>query len=152
MDIIKAYGAEAKKHKLPSFKELDKEFDISLLEPTPNFLMYIRKRIVERLEFALEILEKILQPDTNSLADMMEIKTFNEEEKESILKLFKNLMVLHRTSYEIDLDDNKSEAEYIKLASKDWKEYKKELVPIVKKLKENWKTETEEKSKLSYLG
>lgn len=153
MDLIELYKPAAKKYKLPSFEDLDREFDIVLIEPTLNFLKQIRKKIVERLEFGLDILEKILQPDTNSYADMYELTAFNEKEKDNVLHLYKSIMFLHRLSYEIDLDDgDNKEADFIKLAAKQWGAYKKQLAPIVQKLKQSWKTEAEDESSLSYLG
>jgi len=147
------YDVLAKKYGLRPYAEMAEEFDLEEIETKEHFLKHVRKQIVNRIEFGLDILERIIQPDTNRVADMYECRLFGEEEKNGIFKLFKELMFLHRTALFVDLNDGeKADAEFIKQATTSWFSYKKELVSIASKLMESWKVSPSEKENQVYFG
>ena len=151
-NIEKQYD-KFKKYGLPSFKDLNNEFEISSIENENFLLREIINKIVDRTDFFSRLFEDLLQPDPSLLRSMQEAKIFNEEERKVIYDLYKKLMVINRKSVEISLNrDEKEEANFIKKSFDEWKELKTSTSQIVDKIKDSWKKETYSKEKLSYLG
>ena len=150
----KQYNELRKKHKLPEFKEIDFEFEISDLEETSFLLRSIIRRMEEKLDFYSTMLEELLQPDTSNLYAMHEIRYFDDDEKKQMYGLYTKMMSFNRQSIEVFLTHNeKEEADFINNLFNDWKTLRQELLRFVKKIKESWKTEEADiKDDLRYLG
>lgn len=149
----KSYDSLKKKYSLPEFDELDAEFEISAIELESWMLKNICKKIGERLEITIDVVEKIFQPDTNSYSDVYECKFFTHTEKDALMLLFKQLMYLYRSLIEIEaVNDEKVYANFIKDFVSEWREIKKSLLPFLVKLKTTWKESTHKKERLEYLG
>jgi len=150
----KQYNELRKKHKLPEFKDIDFEFEISDLEETNFLLRAIVRRIAEKLDFYSTMLEEILQPDTSNLYAMHEIRYFDDDEKKQMYGLYSKLMNFNRQSIEVSLQHNeKDEADFVKDLFDEWKSLKQELLRFVKKMRASWKTEEADiKEDLGYLG
>lgn len=153
-EIEKQYNELKKKLKLPEFKEIDFEFEISDLEDTNFPLMAVIRKMAEKLDFYTTMLEEVLQPDTSNLYAMHEMKFFEDEEKSRMYELYSRLMNLNRQSIEVSLERNeKNEAEFIGNAINEWKAIKAELLKFVKKMRASWKAEEADiKDDLGYLG
>jgi len=152
-EIKKKYEDLEKKYKLPSFNNLNNEFEITTIEHEEFLLREIRRKIIEKMELYTKVLESLLQPNTDSLSDMYECRIFGDEEKDKLFKLFKRLMYFDRLSIETSIDENdKKSAEFINDIWKEWDKIKKELSIFIKKLKEEWLKETKIKEELGYLG
>lgn len=152
-EIEKQYAELKKKYKLPDFKAMDFEFELSDLEETNFLIRSIMRRIAEKLDFYTTMLEELLQPDPSNLYSIHESRFFDEDEKKQMYEIYKKLMNLSRNSIELSLNnDDKEEAEFISGFFSEWKNIKMELVTYIKKLKEAWKTETDIKEDLGYLG
>ena len=154
IEIEKQYNELKKKLKLPEFRELDSEFEISDLEETNFLLRAIIRRIAEKLDFYSTMLEEVLQPDTSNLYAMHETKFFDEDEKKQMYELYTKLMNFNRQSIEVSLEQNeKNEADFITNLLNEWKVLKQELLRFVKKMRASWKTEEADiKEDLGYLG
>lgn len=152
-EIEKCYNELRNKHKLPGFKEIDNEFEISDLEETNFLLRAIVRKIAEKLDFYSTMLEEILQPDTSNLYAMHETRFFDEDEKKQIYDLYSKLMNFNRQSIGVSLEHNeKQEADFINNIHNDWKYFKQELLNCVNKMKASWKIEKDIKEDLGYLG
>jgi len=152
-EIEKQYSELKKKYKLPNFKEIDFELEISDLEDTNFPLRAIIRRIAEKLDFYTTLLEEVLQPDTSNLYAMHETRFFDEHEKKKMYELYTKLMNLNRQTVELSLEQNeKNGADFINNFLNEWKELKSDLLKFVKKMKESWKAETDIKEDLGYLG
>ena len=139
---------------LPRFEDLDNEFEISNASiKNKNFLLRnIRRRVNEKVIFYCRIIEGLIYPNSNNIIGMIEIKFFDEEEKNEISKLYKKLMQFERESLAIDVNpDDKKDVEYMNTVFKQWKQYKEELIKITRKMKDSWKMQ-EETTKDSYFG
>ncbi|MBI4141475.1 hypothetical protein HY484_00960 [Candidatus Woesearchaeota archaeon] len=148
-----SYDVLKKKYSLTDFNVLDAEFEISSVEGDSWILKNVCKKIRERLELVIDVFERILQPDTNSYANMYECKFFTGSEKDAILSLFKHIMHSYRELLELELlNDEKSYAQFIKEFFAEWLQIKKSLLPFVGKLKLAWKESEKEREKLEYLG
>jgi len=139
---------------LPKFEDLDNEFEISNASiKNKNFLLRnIRRRVNEKVIFYCRIIEGLIYPNSNNIIGMIEIKFFDEEEKNEISKLYKKLMQFERESLAIDVNpDDKKDVEYINTVFKQWRQYKEDLIKITRKMKDSWKMQ-EETTKDSYFG
>lgn len=151
--IEKQYTELKKKFKLPEFKEIDFEFELSDLEETNFLLRAIIRRMAEKLDFYSTMLEEILQPDTSNLYAMHETRFFDEDEKKRMYDLYTKLMNFNRQSIEVSLErDEREEANFINGFFDEWKNLKYELLKFVKKMKDSWKKEADIKEDVGYLG
>lgn len=147
------YEQARKKFNLPSFNELDHEFEIASIEAEGSALREIRHRVHDRIEFGAGILETICQPDPNSIRSMMESSFFSDTEKRKAYELSQKVAGLWRALTEAELlNDDKSDAEFIKHAFKEWQALKDSLLTFVRKMRESWKGTQESKEELGYLG
>lgn len=154
IDVEKEYSELGKKHKLPEFKEIDFEFEISDLDETNFLFRAIIRRIAEKLDFYTTMLEEVLQPDTSNLYAMHETRYLAEADKSQIYEIYAKLMNLNRQSIEVSLEHTeKGQAEFINNALNEWKTLKVELLKFVRKMKASWKAEEADiKEDLGYLG
>lgn len=151
-DIKKSYKSLKKKYKLPNFDELDKYFEIAGIEEETFLLREIRKKIAEKLEFFSKSLEGALQPET-TLTQLYEAKFFSEEEKESMFKLYKAIMIAHRQALLLSIEnDEKHDAEFVNSFFGQWPKIKEQLNTFFKKMKTGWEKETNINEDLEYLG
>ena len=152
--VKKDYEVLKKKYNLPDFEVLDKEFEISTIEKPDFLLRNIKKKISEKLELAAELLTKLIQPETTSIADLYEYRCFSEKEKKKIFELYSKVLYLHRKLLETDLIlDDTEDANIIMHAAKEWPELRKQLIPFVKSLEACWeKTPESEHVAREYLG
>lgn len=141
-----------KKHNLPSFKELDIEFDISNIEHDGYLLRAIRRKMIEKAELFCKILESLMLPDASSLSSIQESKILDENTRQNMLKLFKKLMVYDRISLSLEIDnDDKKNIKFIKDLYSEWKEIKPQLMEIVKNMTDAW-TKDDESLEEKYFG
>ena len=151
--IEKQYSELRKKHRLPDFRELDLEFELSDMEDTKFILRNIIRQMAEKLEFYTKMLEEILQPDASNLYIMHEMRSFNEAEKNRMYELYRKLMHLNRNSIEVSLlQDENAQAQFINSAFEEWNGLKQQLVSYVKIMKEAWKSDTDTIEDIGYLG
>lgn len=149
----KQYNELRKKLKLPDFREIDFEFEISDIEETNFLLRAIVRKIAERLDFYSTMLEEVLQPEPSNLYAMHETGFFDEDEKKQMNALYSRLMVLNRNSIEVSLTNNENEQSlFVITALNEWKTLKNELLKYVKKMKDTWTSEIEADEDVGYMG
>lgn len=136
---------------LPEYEEINAEFDIENLEKIN--ITTIRKKIGERIEFCLETLERIINPEPDSLIDLCECRTITEKEKITTFEIFKKMMEIYRELLEADININKElQAKTIRKICLEFPEQRKKIIPLIKKLKESWKEHIEHKEIIRYMG
>ncbi len=147
------YEVLKKKHNLPDFNLIDSEFEISSIEDENFILRSICKKMREKVETNIDLIERVLQPDPNCYSDLYEHKFFRGSDKDALLVLFKELMHIHRAILELELlQDDSAYALFIKQFYSSWPELKKSLLPFIATLKSAWKKSNQDKEKLDYLG
>ncbi len=157
-NLEKEYEMLRKKYKqLPSFKELDSEFELSM-NPLKEIyeirypLRWIRRRMIDKIGWVATFLQNVLAPNPAFLVNIQESK-FLESEKDRIMALLKDLMHLARRSMFFDLNSNdKAEAEFIASVHKEWHGNKGKIVGLVNKVDKGWKEETNEEITDRYIG
>ena len=152
--IKEAYEKLKKEHPiLPEFDKINKEFEIELIESDKFLLRHIKRKIAERMEPVLDILENSLNPDPNSLTAMYECRCYTNGEKKQIIDVFRHLMEQYRSLLETDLiGDEEIDAQTIRKIYDIWHQDKKIILPLLKKLRECWQKHVEPKEILEYLG
>ena len=152
MGLKEQYQKLAKKHKLPSFNSLNNEFEIISIEETKFLFREIRRKITEKIELYVKVLDGLLHPEAG-LCELLECRVFSDEDKSEMFALYKKLMFLDRLSIEsaIDEDDKKS-SDFINEVWNQWDDVKKKFLPIAKKMKGSWLKDTDIKEELGYMG
>ena len=152
-EIEKQYSELRKKYRLPEFKDIDYEFELSDLEETKFLVKAIVRRISEKIDFFTAILDGLLQPDTSNISSIHESRFFDDYEKKEMYEIYRKLMVMSRKTAELSLASNeREEAEFANEFFSEWKPISEELRKYLKKMKESWKTETDIKEDIGYLG
>ena len=154
MAFKKKYEELARKFKLPSYKDMDRDFEISEIEDDDAFLLRkIRKKIMEKIEVYEKVLESVLVPSETSLTCLYECQVFTDEQKRKLYLLFKKLMYFDRMSTEVSInEDDKKTSAFINEFWKQWPDMKKSFSEAVCKLKEGWTKEIKLSEEQSYLG
>ena len=152
-EIEKEYNKLSKKFKLPKFKEIDSEFEISNLESARFLIKNILRRIEEKLEFYIEVIGNLVHPDASSLSTMYEVRYFSDDEKNDVYMLFKKLMKANRSIIELVLvSDEKKQTDFLKGFLNEWQDMKKELINHIGKMKDSWEKESTIEEDLGYFG
>lgn len=153
MAFDKAYGAVAQKFKLPTFEALSAEIDLSACENESFVLRQVRQALADRMGVWLDILEGIINPDQASSASIYESHFFNNNERNELFVLYKRLMQHDRALMEaLVLSDEKADAEVVRAVWADWQPLKKELVKVVRKMRESWNKDVSRDEYVGYLG
>ena len=148
----KQYASIQKKYKLPSFEELDSEFEIGSIESEDYMLREIRKRFGEKIRDVCGFVGEVLHPESN-LADLYESRVFEEHEKAELFELYKKLMVADRTVAELTIqNEEKLDAEFIRDFSREWEKMKPQLVKFIRRLRESWEKDTDQGEAAGYMG
>ena len=141
---------------LPSFEELDDEYEITnyVIEKklTGKFVdRNIRRTITYNLNSHIGHLHGFIMPTQHSAISVEESNFFNEEEKEEIIKIITKLMVYLRESFECELKkDLDLNIKFIIKAHKNWLLIKQEIIKIIPKLIQGWEKSLEKKKKKNH--
>jgi len=143
------------KHKysnLPSYEIINQEFEISELEG--DFISrQIIKKIQEKLDTPLKIVEQILQPDISSFSEMFEMTCFTEEDKKNISNVYKKLMIIYRNLMEAEVkQDEEHDVKVITETAEEFPQIRNECAGYLVKLKSCWTGTEKGKDILEYLG
>ena len=138
---------------LPEFDKINKEFELELIESEKFLYGQIKKKIAEKMEPLIELLEHAISPDPNSFSDLYEFRCFTNGEKKQLVDVFRHLMDKYRSLLESDLiGEDKTDAETIRKVYDEWMQEKKTVIPMLKKMREGWQKHVEPKEILEYLG
>jgi|GEM_PF-1097299 len=153
-DVVKNKYADAQKaHKLPPYAQLVDEFEIDTIEPeSQHIVREVAKKLFERTDGFRKILEALLQADTSVLT-MQEAEFFTEAEHERIALLTRRLMGLDRALLVAELENKDSSyVTYINETWDAWPDMKRELIPIITKMRDGWSKQAGKKKSQHYLG
>jgi len=157
MDLKKEYEKlKAKYNDLPDYGKLDDEFEllyIGIFQEISFPLRFIRRRIVDRMHSYSNFIQGMLQPNPSSLVNLQESKFFNNEDKDNMIKILKELMWLGRQSFCLDTEQSeKEDAKFIVDSFEKWNDIKKTLNSYTKSLRDGWKKEIKKEKSGSYIG
>ena len=151
--MIERYKKLAKKYELPDYDSLDVEFEIYSLEDAKYLLRAILETMMRRIDDSIKILEDVLYPDASSYSSIYETRVIAEADKDKILRLHKELMIIIRKALCISLDyEEKETAKFICDVFSKWLKLKQGLKEIAGKLKDAWESESFENESVKYMG
>lgn len=86
------YGVLAKKHKLPSFEEINKDFDIDRTCYETDFLLrMIRRSMKDKITSYLSFLEMLINPVNAPRLYQMYLKGLSEDDNKLLNKIYEGL-------------------------------------------------------------
>lgn len=151
----KRYNEIASKNGLPSWDELDKEYELCYMAPliAVSFpLRFIRRRINDRFAWAANFFQSLLNPNPSSLISLQESKYFTTEDRNKMTSLLKEFMQVERLALTLDIDNNdEGTINWIKNSHKKWMQHKKDLSFFAEKMRTGWTEETKSKGG-AYFG
>jgi hypothetical protein len=153
-DLKEGYKIFQSKYSLPSFEQLNEDFQIEkvTIVETELLLKEIRVCMTNKFFNYLRFLESLINPTNASMFVFAMAKTIEAKDRESVVKLYKQLSRLEVDFIDLDLEySEKKEAEAVKCYYKLWQEMKKELFSIVEVIKKNWDNKVEDNGK-GYYG
>ena len=151
--IKEKYEVLKKKHNLPSYEDMNKDFDIEeISEDSTLVLQKIRASMHDKIDFYAKMIEAILQPES-SLSGLYEAHYVDDDEKNSAYSLFKKLMGIVRYSNLVAVTNTDMDnAKFIKDTIKEWNSLKGDIQKHVKRLISLWDKETDIREDLNYFG
>ena len=152
--IKKEYEKLKVKYNLPSFSDLNKDFEIERLqEKETDFLLRESRRLMlEKNTAYLRFAEMLLNPSNAPMFFFALIKNMNEKEKKMLNELYLELGKHEIESLSLDnIYNEEKEAEFINKFYKNWQDIKEKFSEFLEILKENCEKK-QEKSQKGYLG
>ena len=148
-DLKKKFDVLHKKYQLPSFDELNREFDVGKIElDSGNLVRDIRRGMMEKVVHYIRLAELMVNPSQASPIFLVMLKEINTEDRKAIDAVLKNFVELEINSYKADLGgEEKAEAEFIKHVYSTWTKTKPTLLQLIKVLERNWGSNNTKKEK-----
>ena len=155
LEILKQKYKELQaKHHLPSFEELNEDFNIEKASETEVDLLIreIRRFMADKLSNYLRFIEAILNPVNVQMFIYSFIKSLENGEKEKLTEIYKKLSKTELKLIELDVKySEEKEVLFIRESFVMWQEIKKDLLDILEKINKNWDNKVESRSK-DYFG
>jgi hypothetical protein len=138
---------------LPAFAILDKEFEVSTIEKPAFLLRNIRRKISERIDHVIQLLDPLIQPDPNSFMHVQEYRALNDSERHELISNFQELNALFLACIEAELAaDEAQDAAVISKATESWPKLREALRPFIQKVASSWLKRVEHKAHVGYFG
>lgn len=154
LEILKEnYEPYRKRYALPTFEDLDREFDIRKADKNGFILTEILIQICAALTEYISFFDPALDPNPGTLHAFIEIDALDKKQKTELLHVYKQLAYLAHKVYVADLGSESERAAYIKEALKGWLRLKPKVRHFVERLTKEWvKGEPEAKVISEYFG
>lgn len=152
--LKKDYEKISKKFSLPSFQQLNEEFEIERIadRETDILLREVRKAITEKAIAFLRFMELMINPSSAPFFMLSIIKHFNSSDKKTVEKIYRELCEFEIKAINLDFRySEKAEAEFIKYALKKWQSLKEDLDEMSKIIERAWNASFEKKER-NYFG
>ena len=150
--LKKEFEKVREKYGLPSFEELDNEFEIRKIDFDLHLVRETRRAMTHRLTAIADLLEPILNPSEANLHSAIESKHFDKNDVDDMFSYYKKLWHHVHEGVVASLISEKDEADFIKAMWKIWPEIKKTALKYAQKITESWKKEDTPRSTDHYLS
>ena len=153
-NLKKEYSKLAGKYKLPSYKELNEEFDIEKVQEleTDTLLREIRKVIMDKAIAYLRFVELLLNPSNAPMFFFAILKGIESADKKILDEIYTKLGRLEIKVIDVDNEYSEAnEAKFINHVFVEWQDIKESMKTVSKALQKGWDRKSEKKEK-SYLG
>ena len=156
LEVLKErYKAVQEKHGLPSFEELNEDFNIEkATEPETEILIReIRKYVGDKIFNYMRFIESLLNPVNAPMFTLSIVKLLNVEERKKLEDIYKEMMKSEVAFIKLDLEfSEEKEAQFIKDSCEFWKRIKIDLLEILGKIDSRWDDEKIEINNKGYFG
>ena len=151
--LKKAYAKIQKKHGLPSFEELNRDFGIEkVAEQETEFLVReIRRYLNESFDSFLRFIEVILNPVNAPMFLYPIIKSIDNSNKEKLMNIHKEISKLELQFMKLINYNEEKEAQAIKKSYELWQIIKKDFVEIIEAVEQKSDIKKEKTNK-GYFG
>lgn len=141
------------KFHLPSKELIESEIGKQHFEENDDIIVELIKSLREKIQKYIVFMENLMQTDS-TLISMQESSNFSDNDRDSLFKLFKKIVLLQRTYLLVDLDGNNNDrVAYFKQLFAAWQDIKKSLKPYIEKTLNVWRdNQTFEEVKQNYFG
>jgi len=153
--VKKDYKKFQQKYGLPSFEELNQDFQIEKIAEadTELLLKEVRRFMFEKISNYVRFLETLLNPVNASMFTFSVLKTLSADDKKKAEDIYKKLMKLEIDLMEVDIEYvEEKEAEFIKEIVEVWNDVKKDWLRIIGSVKKNWDAKVEKGNSRGYFG
>lgn len=136
-ELEKIINELEKKYKIPSFKELDENFEIFKVDrENDTLLRSVRKQMMEKIVNSVGFVEMLLNPTNAPRMYFAYMKTMTAEDRKTLENIYKSFSDLIISSLQAEIEySEKTEVEMIKLVNKIWKENKQGFMKILTNIK-----------------
>ena len=148
------YEKLRKLHNLPSFEEMEKEFEISAIkiDEAGILIKTLLRSISSKLGYYANLLEPVAAPMQPSLHTLIESNNISDENKQEIQIFYKYLnKLLHEYLY-VETGDDKDIGKFINKIFKEFPKIKEKERKFLKMIHEAWEKEEKIKTKTPYTG
>jgi len=153
-ELKKQYEKLKKKYNLPTFSELNEDFEIEKLQErdTDTLSREIRRAMADRNLVYLRFVEMFQNPSQAPMFFLALVKGFDLDNKQLLDELYLDLGKFELKSIGLDNEyDEKKDVEFIKKFYKEWQQVKEKFGKFLKALEKSWEKKVEKKEK-GYLG
>ena len=156
LDALKQeYSKIQGKYNLPSFQELNEDFNIEKASEIEVELLIreIRRFVADKLSTYMRFVEAILNPVNVQMFIYSLIKSLETQEKEKLNEIYKKLSRNELKLIELDIKySEEKEALFIKESYLMWQAIKNDLLVIIEKANDNWDNNKSESKNKDYFG
>ena len=152
--LKKEYEILRKKFDLPTFKEMNEDFEIEKLQEreTETLSREIRRLMTEKNSAYLKFIEMFMNPSASPMFVMALVKGIDSEGKKLLEELYSQIGRFEISSINLDnIYDEKKEIAFIKKFFIEWQQIKPKFERITQSV-ENSLDKKYEKSSKGYLG
>ena len=154
LELKKDYLEIQIRYNLPSFQELNRDFQIEKIAEyeTDILIREVRKFVAEKLSNYMKFVEMIINPVNAPMSIFSLIKSIGQDDKKKLSEIYEKLVKNEIEIVELDLSfSEEKEVQYIKNSNVIWQEIKKDLLEIIGTIKKNWDNSSK-KGEAGYLG
>jgi hypothetical protein len=152
-EIKAKYEKARKKYSLPKFEDIDREFEIRLIDDQGFIIKEIRRAMLTSIQNLGTFFLPVLDPHPHELHSLIEMPAFNKKEREKLFNFYRKLSHLVHKGVSTSIVSEESEADFIKDIWKQWPSIKKEAKGYMDKIIAEWANHRKApKEDVHYLG
>ncbi|MEK6894273.1 MAG: hypothetical protein AABX10_02320 [Nanoarchaeota archaeon] len=139
IEFKKVYEEIKKKHSLPSFEDLNIDFDIGRIRrDSGNLIRDIRRIMMEKIVYYVRLVEVMVNPSQASPIMLMLLKDINSDDKKVIDSVMDSFVELEIASHKLDvLSGVDEESKLVNHINSTWNKKRGEVMHLVKILEKN---------------
>ncbi len=154
-EVKNSYEKIREKYSLPSFNEINSDFQIEkIVDLDVEFLIRrVREYVGDKISIYFKFIENLIQPSNAQMFVFMIIKKLEKKDVLKLRSIYEKLAVMELELIELDLVfDAEKEAEFIRNAFLGWQEIKVDLYRIIGSVKKKGLEDFSSSGEKKYFG